>query len=435
MAKINLNNIVSGFNLAKINDNFQKIATALNDKVLWRDNPVGEPNQMNNDLDMNGKHIYNLPAPTSENEPARLKDVNSTLGLVEEAVIAAQNAQHAAEEAAEIAENAANVALDLFSKNSILPNHLWAGFFKVWQQGGALKPSGPYRQYISDGATYARQGFANELLVLHSNNSKGDDSALITRAPTDTSTAFGSVFMGLTQAESAPLMGKTVTLQFDISALEDFSGASPTVRLQYSLEPEQIVMRDDGKYTNGHVLAAEKSGFGTIAVTAFIPSDAINVGAHITIPFGAGAAGALDGVEVSRGYLTESATVIGGVSIPSFETLKNIALSRYWTTYPYGSPRGSLTEQGSRSIIAIGTTATWAMADSIQFSVPMVSAPVFYFQSTVSGTESRFTDTVTKGTLNGLAYNISNKGVTVTNNAVPTAARRYLYHATAIALV
>lgn len=77
MAKINLNDIVSGFNLSKINDNFQKIATALNDNVLWRKNVEGEPNQMQNDLDMNGQRIYNLPAPVADHEPARKADLDS----------------------------------------------------------------------------------------------------------------------------------------------------------------------------------------------------------------------------------------------------------------------------------------------------------------------------------------------------------------------
>lgn len=77
MSKIDLNNVAGGFNLSKINDNFQKIETALNDGALWRDNPVGEPNQMKNGLDMNGQRIYNLPAPVAENEPVRKVDLDS----------------------------------------------------------------------------------------------------------------------------------------------------------------------------------------------------------------------------------------------------------------------------------------------------------------------------------------------------------------------
>lgn len=58
--KISLVKPVSGYNLAAINDNFVKLEQELQDKVLYRDNPVGEPNAVVTDLDMNGKRILNL---------------------------------------------------------------------------------------------------------------------------------------------------------------------------------------------------------------------------------------------------------------------------------------------------------------------------------------------------------------------------------------
>lgn len=79
MAKISLTNILSGFNLSKINDNFTKIANEFNSNVLYRTNPPGEPNQMSNDLDMNSNHIMNLPVPTSPTEAARLIDVQNAI--------------------------------------------------------------------------------------------------------------------------------------------------------------------------------------------------------------------------------------------------------------------------------------------------------------------------------------------------------------------
>lgn len=75
MAKINVVPITGAQNLSAINNNFDKIATALNDGALWRDNPVGQPNQMENDLDMNGQRVYNLPKPVLEHEAARLVDL------------------------------------------------------------------------------------------------------------------------------------------------------------------------------------------------------------------------------------------------------------------------------------------------------------------------------------------------------------------------
>ena len=58
--KISLVKPVSGYNLAAINDNFVKLEQELQDKVLYRDNPEGEPNAVITDLDMNGKRILNL---------------------------------------------------------------------------------------------------------------------------------------------------------------------------------------------------------------------------------------------------------------------------------------------------------------------------------------------------------------------------------------
>ena len=75
-----MSNINGGYNLSAIEENFNKVATALNEKVLYRDNPVGEDNAVETDVDMNGKRIYNLPAPSLPSEPARLQDLQNITG-------------------------------------------------------------------------------------------------------------------------------------------------------------------------------------------------------------------------------------------------------------------------------------------------------------------------------------------------------------------
>lgn len=72
MAKITLSNVLT---LLGINSNFQKVKDELNNKVLYRNNPVGEPNTMETPLDMNGQRVFNLPLPLDLNEPARLADI------------------------------------------------------------------------------------------------------------------------------------------------------------------------------------------------------------------------------------------------------------------------------------------------------------------------------------------------------------------------
>lgn len=59
MSKIDLDPITSGYNLSKINANFQRVEDELNNKVLYRNSPAGEPNSMSSNLDMNGRSILN----------------------------------------------------------------------------------------------------------------------------------------------------------------------------------------------------------------------------------------------------------------------------------------------------------------------------------------------------------------------------------------
>lgn len=79
---IDLNNVVNTYDVTSINDNFDTVATELNDKVLYRDPPSGKANEMKVNMDMNGNRILNLPAPIGDNEPARKIDLIPS-GLVQ----------------------------------------------------------------------------------------------------------------------------------------------------------------------------------------------------------------------------------------------------------------------------------------------------------------------------------------------------------------
>jgi hypothetical protein len=73
--KIPLNDIQSKYNTTLINNNFDRIQEEFQNKVLYRQNPTGEPNSMENAIDMNSNRILNLPAPLSQQEPLRLLDL------------------------------------------------------------------------------------------------------------------------------------------------------------------------------------------------------------------------------------------------------------------------------------------------------------------------------------------------------------------------
>ena len=61
MAKITLPTISSGYaTTTQLNNAFDAIETELQNKVLYRNNPAGEPNVMEQDLDMNSNKIINV---------------------------------------------------------------------------------------------------------------------------------------------------------------------------------------------------------------------------------------------------------------------------------------------------------------------------------------------------------------------------------------
>lgn len=60
MSKVNLVTITNGQNVSAINQNFATIADALNNGTLWRDTPIGEPNNLENNIDANGFQIFNV---------------------------------------------------------------------------------------------------------------------------------------------------------------------------------------------------------------------------------------------------------------------------------------------------------------------------------------------------------------------------------------
>jgi hypothetical protein len=78
MSKVVLPRITSGYNVTKLNDAIDILETTLNEEVLFRVNPAGEINQMENNLDMNGYRILNLPKPICDLEPVRLVDLIDT---------------------------------------------------------------------------------------------------------------------------------------------------------------------------------------------------------------------------------------------------------------------------------------------------------------------------------------------------------------------
>lgn len=91
MAKVTVTTVTNGNNLSNINNNFQLLADSLNDGVLWRDNPIGEPNQMENDLDMNNQDILNTKNITATTLTLNGVDVIPTSVAINNGLLKANN--------------------------------------------------------------------------------------------------------------------------------------------------------------------------------------------------------------------------------------------------------------------------------------------------------------------------------------------------------
>lgn len=107
MAKITPTLPAGGYNLSVLNANIQALADELNNKVLYRTNPPGEPNQMANDLDMNGKNILNGGHISGTGISINGDDLTDSLNA---AVTGAQNSATAAANSALSASGSATSA-------------------------------------------------------------------------------------------------------------------------------------------------------------------------------------------------------------------------------------------------------------------------------------------------------------------------------------
>lgn len=92
--KLILQDVTNLNSITTINDNFSKIEQELQDKVLYRDNPVGEPNTLENDLDCNGHTLYNIGG--FEIDGALFAPVEVVEALVNDAEVASNSASQSA---------------------------------------------------------------------------------------------------------------------------------------------------------------------------------------------------------------------------------------------------------------------------------------------------------------------------------------------------
>lgn len=320
-------------------------------------------------------------------------------------------------------------------------NAMWPGGFNVWSMGHALGTLTTQRIMIPSGVTHARIGLAAGTTISHVQGEHSADAMRIQRNMTNADASTHVAVINLSREETKPLAGRRCVLEFNGAKGSTYTGASVGYRVQYSLEPEQPILNPDGTYTNGQQVLASgsvelaESGrpeFAPYWVSFDVPEHAIQVAAVFTVPF-AGVAGEDDFIEL------ESVRMYPGAAPQALEQTTLIqqeskAATRHQTSYPYGAPRGAATEQGAVSAVGVTTALQWSFSIPIKFNPPMVVPPQFLFQSPTSGTESRLLDKDTGATINGLAWDLSERGAVITNNGAPTVGHRYLCHWTATVL-
>ena len=127
MAKIELNDVVS---FTGVNARLQQIEDEFNNKVLYRNNPVGEPNTLATDVDANSKNLFNINDLRVINEiylgGVPIADAvqgaagDSAAEAAQSALDAAEDAMSAAASATAAANSATNAAGSLTTMNGLL---------------------------------------------------------------------------------------------------------------------------------------------------------------------------------------------------------------------------------------------------------------------------------------------------------------------------
>lgn len=88
MAKIVLNKNATNLDPSIFNENFEKIEAVLNNRVLFRDNPPSEPNELESPIDANNQRVYNLPDPVAFHEAATKRYVDEFVSFRVDELIA-----------------------------------------------------------------------------------------------------------------------------------------------------------------------------------------------------------------------------------------------------------------------------------------------------------------------------------------------------------
>lgn len=129
--KIELNDVTNIDSVNTINSNFDKIVNELQDKVLYRSNPEGEPNTVESNIDMNGFDIINVGNVYSSY--GQWATIDQTLAAVAQALTYKNQAQEYASDAMGYRDQASGYAVE--------SNYIYSQFDRTFLGSKSANPT------------------------------------------------------------------------------------------------------------------------------------------------------------------------------------------------------------------------------------------------------------------------------------------------------
>lgn len=136
--KIELNDVTNIDSVNTINSNFDKIVNELQDKVLYRSNPEGEPNTVESNIDMNGFDIINVKDVYSSN--GRWATIDEMLSLNAQALTSKNQARGYASAAMGYMDQAGDYAFEALG-HALGSNSIYDQFNNTFLGNKSADPS------------------------------------------------------------------------------------------------------------------------------------------------------------------------------------------------------------------------------------------------------------------------------------------------------
>lgn len=319
-------------------------------------------------------------------------------------------------------------------ENKTLINHLWPGEFVSWQRFPAGSVNAGKRVSACDGVTLAREDFSDGVMFEAVAGKLSPSAFRVQRIAGTSGASPVNVVMALTQKETSEIAGKTATMQFYARRSAGYSGSAVNAELMVNDGFEQAITSADGGYfENGEIVASlsevlsESAPAVPFNVTAQVPAGAVQVAVRLSVDF-LGVAGDEDWVEFEKVGLFEADRPVLN-NYQDRVAIEAKGRSRYQGSYGKYQPKGTPTFNGCVAGVAVGANAVKGLVSNVRFCEQLALPPVFYFQSPTSGTESRLYHEESGNNINGLAYNLNDKGVQVrSNDAAVVQGDVYLFH-------